>query len=494
MKTLRILSAGVILLFVAISGFSQDNPNYEKYLTLLEQKDTIGIKQLLTKWNQEDPEYYVAVFNYWLLRAKKEVISINAGETDNEDSFILYDKNHKPAGYMSGDIVYEESLLNRALGVIEKGIEKFPDRLDLRFGMATIYIDSKQTDKALDVIKGVLDQTRNNNDVWFWSLNQPAEPNAVTEGMQGYFNTFVQSVSAKETEALADLLVEYYPKNPIFLSDKASCLYNNWQFEDALHLYEEAFQQDTTDLLIAGNIAFGYYELNRYDESIPYLETVYRKSQDAREKDWAMGLLDRIESLKATVYKKVNINELKQFAQGRREEFDALLTRFQNADTTLTDDEVFLLYYSSAFTGYKTDEHKIKDIDEPLENDDYEKAYTVGKEILKNSPFSLKVLYYTCMLADELKKEDAVSLANQLYMVSDAIMSTGNGCSLDCPIAVTNMDDEYFLLRAFGMKKLNKQATIRSSDGSGVVDKMDFVSDGGAKTRYFNVDILFCFY
>ena len=90
---------------------------------------------------------------------------------------------------MSGDIVYEESLLNRALGVIEKGIEKFPDRLDLRFGMATIYIDSKQTDKALDVIKGVLDQTRNNNDVWFWSLNQPAEPNAVTEGMQGYFNT-----------------------------------------------------------------------------------------------------------------------------------------------------------------------------------------------------------------------------------------------------------------------------------------------------------------
>lgn len=494
----RIFFAVIASILLAVAGaVAQENSNYDKFLKLLEQKDTIAMKNLLDGWDNSDPEYYVSAFNFWLLQARDEILIVNAGQPDSDgETVLLYDKDNKQAGYIQNDVSYDEALLNKAVTVLEEGISKYPDRLDMRIGLATTYFNAKKTDKALSVIKGILDRAKENGNVWLWKRNEPLEntPQSMTDSMQGYVNKFITSASPTEVNDLVEMLVDYDPKNPVFLSNKASLLYNDWKFEEALKLYEEAFTYDPSDMLIAGNIAFGYLDINRFDEAKPYLELVAQNSKDVREKVWAKEMLSSLDSLKNATYNKLDIKSLKDYATNNREEFDQLYARYLEADITLTSNETFLLCYASAFTEHNT-KLDVKDINSFIREEDDEKVYQKGKELLKSSPFSLKLLYYTAIAAYKLKKDDAESLAVRLNMVFEAINSTGNGCSQDCPMAVTSIDDEYFILDLFGKTSVHKQSTLRPKDGKGpIVDKMDFMTSSGAKTRYFNVDILFSFY
>lgn len=464
--------------FLAISGIrAQENANFNKFQAMLEQKDTIGMKNILADWDHNDPEYYVCEFNYQLFLSRQQFITIDKLMAENKEESIP---------------LYDETYLNKAISALEEGIAKYPDRLDMRCGLITVLInEAKETDKALEVIASTLERNKENLNTWLWAQGEPAGPDTLEDSIQDYFSEIELT---KDQNALADLVIQYFPQNPVFLNDKASCLWNSWEFEEALKLYEEAYAYDKTDMLIAGNLAYGYAELNKYEEAKKYLEIIKEQSQDPGQIGWAQGSLDRIKELQSTEFKKVDINELKRFVTENRAGYDNLLDRFNNADTTLTHDKSFLLYCATAFTEYATNRVDIWDLLDSFDDMRPAQIYEVVKTQLKKYPLSLRLLYLAYSLADNLKDPEENNHLSRFLTIFEAIVENGNGCSEDCPLIVTNMDDEYFLLGQMGMSQLHSQAAVTAKDGSRILDMMDFMADNGAKRRYFDVSILFYLY
>src|SRR5690349_6446810 len=92
---------------------------------------------LLAKWNNthpEDPEMFVAHFNYYLHKSRQEVIGLGTEPGKGDNLTLLKQNTKEPAGYMYNQVVYDDSLFQLAQYYIQQGIERNPNRLDMHFG------------------------------------------------------------------------------------------------------------------------------------------------------------------------------------------------------------------------------------------------------------------------------------------------------------------------------------------------------------------------
>ena len=110
--------------------------NFITFETLFKTNDTLKLKTLLADWeknNPDDPELYTCSFNYYFLKSKQEFVSIEK-EQHGEESFAVTDSSGNLVGFMNSGLSYNSKMLKKAFDYIDKGIIKFPDRLDMRFG------------------------------------------------------------------------------------------------------------------------------------------------------------------------------------------------------------------------------------------------------------------------------------------------------------------------------------------------------------------------
>ena len=80
----------------------------QQFDNLFLKKDTIKQRQLLEKWeksNSNDPELYVAYFNYFVNQSMKEVVKLDK-KVKGENTLKILDKDSskkEPLAYMYGD-------------------------------------------------------------------------------------------------------------------------------------------------------------------------------------------------------------------------------------------------------------------------------------------------------------------------------------------------------------------------------------------------------
>lgn len=490
--------AGVRAQDVPTSG----NTKYDEALRLIEQRDTLGLKNLLADWDREDPEYYTVSFNYWLIQAMQDGLELVAGipSEDDGEALTIYNEggtDEEPVGYIRPGLGFKAEEAANAEAVIRQGIAKFPDRLDMRFGLAKSFMGQKQWDQALGVFEEVFQRSLVNGCAWLWTLNEPVAgdgkgEDSMLDTFQEYMAEYTEEAPMEAQIALADLFLKYYPEYPVFINDKASLLYSNWQFDDALALMEKAFSLAPDDMLIAVNLAYLSIETNQFEKAQQYADIISLKG-DADDKEWAASVKEYVQSSRAEEYRTVDIKELKKYAEKNKKAYEKLLRRFLDDDETLTSEEVFRLYYAAPFAGYGTSTFEMTDFDRYYKEGDAEKAFEVGEKLLAGTcPFSLRLLSRMFSLAYYLGK-DPNSYQLRYGQLKDAMFLTGNGHSADCAIAVIDISDEYSLLDTyFGMDEFAGQATLHV-DGHDV-DEMKYTADSVPYIRYFNVDILFYFY
>ena len=496
-----VLSSGVGM---AQEGGESKNSRYDRFLELLSDLpiDTVSIGNLIDVWDREDPEYYVAAHNYWFLISRETGIEMVAGApTGGEDDvMVLYPEGQndgEPVGYLRSGEYFKEKEMNKAEVVLKEGIAKFPDRLDMRFGLVRFYIEKAQFGDAVAAMQNVIDRNKENGGSWLWSLNEdlPGEESAkefLDEVFQHYFSDFVNDGSEEDSMNLVETLLRYDPENAIFISDKASLMFMQWRFDEAMALYEKALALQPDDMLITGNLAYGYYQTNQFDKAQKYAEILQQKG-DAGEKKWGAALIEAIQEEQAKQYMKVDIQDLKKYAKKNATEYDKLLSRFIAADETLTDDEVFHIYYAAPFLGHETSMVKTKEFDDAYNSGQFEEAFEIGEKLLQDEcPVSLQLLSKMYVLARHFDKPTD-SYAIRYFRLTDAIFSTGNGRSKESAVAVIAVSDEYSLLNDFfGMKMFGGQVLLE--DDGHHIDEMKFTDDNGTKIRYFNVDIQFYLY
>ena len=146
----------------------------------------------------------------------------------------------------------------------------------------------------------------------------------------------------------------------------------------------------------------------------------------------------------------VPVDTLKARAAADGERYNALLTRFIAADTTLTVEEAALVYY-----GYYNApiERKSTSLTERMNALDsvkaskYEAAYPLLAKLIEKNPVGAQNIYKAYFCAKITGRADeAKSLLQKSLLLARVIMASGDGKTLETAFYVNEISDEYFFL------------------------------------------------
>ena len=194
-----------------------------------------------------------------------------------------------------------------------------------------------------------------------------------------------------------------------------------------------------------------------------------------------------------------NYKQIKKKVESKSSEFDypELLRRFQNADTTLTAEQLYYFYYGTAtrpdYNPYRSNNYdglkEALSVDEVTE-EGWRKAAQVVDEELELDPTNLRFHIYRQMVYSNLygkESQEATDAYNQVIMLFTTITSSGNGKSPETAFHVISTTDEYGLMDMLGLS-LKNQSLIERHGRS--YDLMEFEeNEFGLEALYFDVTV-----
>lgn len=189
-----------------------------------------------------------------------------------------------------------------------------------------------------------------------------------------------------------------------------------------------------------------------------------------------------------------NYKQIKKAVETKSSEFyyPELLRRFQAADTTLSLEQVRHFYYGAAtkpdYNPYQFS--LLHELNEALGKEDLEEAASIIDKQLSDDPTNLQFYEHKMMLKTKQYGRDSKEADDaffQVFMLSSAILSSGDGLSKESAIHVISIGDEYAILNLYGLS-LKMQSLIVEEGQK--YDKMDLESNKyGWESLYFNISI-----
>ena len=169
----------------------------EKFNALLDANDTIAQEKLLKEWKSETPndaELYTAGFNYYVRKSMKPI-----------------------PGKTQGEVSYNKEILKTAYALVDTGIARFPDRLDMRFGKIYTLGETKNYDSYTKEIIKAIDYSNIIKNDWKWIDNAPVKDNKkkfFLGSMQEYINNMLNTKNAgllDYVRQISEEVIKYYP-------------------------------------------------------------------------------------------------------------------------------------------------------------------------------------------------------------------------------------------------------------------------------------------
>lgn len=155
--------------------------------------------------------------------------------------------------------------------------------------------------------------------------------------------------------------------------------------------------------------------------------------------------------------------------------YDKLLKRFVDNDTTLTDEEMNVVYYGAVFqknyNPYSTHK-KEKKFFNYYNNTKFKKALRIGEKILKKEPLNFKIVFKLLACAYALKDEKKIEKYGFYYAkILNTILSSGDGLSPETAFVVIDVDHERTFISQLGLSFSNHRFV-------GVCDKFEITDKG----------------
>lgn len=261
---MKILFFFLSFLFLGAASFAQNN--YELFKKFFKENDTVKVEKLLTDWeksNPNDPERYVSAMNYYFSKSKKEVLSLSQIQTNKNDVLEITDNSGKIVGYMDSNFSYDPVIVGKALSYANEAIEKFPDRLDIRFGKCYVLKEIGDYKNFSKELVNTIEYSRTNKNMWLWSENEKT-----TDGESRLINTtydYLAEIYNTENDNLlpylktiGDSMLKYYPDVIEILSITAVAHLLTDSMDKALAYLLHAEQLNPKDVIVLNNIAEVY--------------------------------------------------------------------------------------------------------------------------------------------------------------------------------------------------------------------------------------------
>lgn len=268
------------------------------------KKDTLAQNKLLKEWEQyspNDPELYVAYFNFYVNKSRNEVFSLtDTAPQNNEETLVLSDTANKTAGYLYSNAEFDPNILKRGMDYISTGIDKFPDRLDMRFGKIYMLEKIGEYDLFTEEIRKTIDRSVVNSNKWRWSDDKPLDNGKSTliETVQGYilqiYNTGDDSL-LKYMKEISEYMLKHYPDEVYFLSDLSIVYMLSEEYDRALEVLLKANSIVPKDKVVVSNIAHAYKMKGDKKNAIKFYKSALNLVTD--DEDWKTEIEKEIKKL-----------------------------------------------------------------------------------------------------------------------------------------------------------------------------------------------------
>jgi tetratricopeptide (TPR) repeat protein len=277
----------LILLVAAMIAASSYGQNYrESFSKLLTQKDTTGQRLLLQKWetaSPDDAELYVAYFNYYYSLSKRNILHLNK-EVGSKAQMKLLDSTGATAGFLSESVNYDEAILAKGFEHIDAGINKYPARLDMRFGKTYVLGQLGNYEAFAAEIIRAIDYSKSINHQWTWNNNQKLKDpeEFLLSTVQKYV---VQLYNAGDEQldrmkSISETVLKYYPDHVESLSNLSIVYSLKNDHDAALACLLKAEKIAPTDFIILNNIANAYDKKGDKENAIRYYELTIKHGDD----------------------------------------------------------------------------------------------------------------------------------------------------------------------------------------------------------------------
>jgi tetratricopeptide (TPR) repeat protein len=252
-----------------------------KFNDLFDKNDVVGQQKILQRWEKnkpDDPELFVAFYNYYFNKSRKETLSLTSRPVSKESIVLTKEKDEKAVSYLGSQYSYNKEDFDKSLSYIDKGIEKFPNRLDMRFGKiyALGQVEDYKTFTS-EIIK-TLDYSNTNKNQWFWMESKPVKETQkfMLNAVQDYVGQLYDAGDdyADNIKIIAETVLKYYPDNVENLSNLAISYLIRKDFDNALIPLLKAEKIAPTDFVVLNNIALCYYSKDDKINAVKYYELV----------------------------------------------------------------------------------------------------------------------------------------------------------------------------------------------------------------------------
>ena len=259
---------------------------YDRYRECINDSSLDYSRQVIEQWERAEPEsadVYAAWFNYYYKMSMDEVIQMTSVPPQDGQQALGMESNTGESAYMYPKRVYIDSLIAIALEKIDKAIILYPNRLDLPFGKISMLFTLKDYEKVMPAIHQVIERSHLNGNQWTWTLDNPVEDGKemFKSSIQDYFRRFYDAELENEAMQITDWMLQYYPDDVVFRSNKASLLAIKGNDDQALPLFLSIHDDSPDDYIVISNIAYLYKKKGDKKNALKY----YRKLEKCGDEE-----------------------------------------------------------------------------------------------------------------------------------------------------------------------------------------------------------------
>jgi tetratricopeptide (TPR) repeat protein len=276
----------------------------KQFNELFSKKDTVGQIQLLEKWEKtdvNDPELFVAYFNYYVIKSKNVIITLGQNPKGKDVLQIMDQDTTKkePVGFIYGDTYYNPELLSKGFDWINKGIEKHPNRLDMRFGKIYMFGKIEDYENFTKEIIKTIEYSSINKNSWTWADSKPLDDpkDFLLGSIQDYqiqlYNTENDSL-LDNMKRIAETVLKFYPDHIESLSNISVVYMLQNQYDKALEQLLKAEKLNPKDYIVLSNIAQAYKLIGDTKNAIKYYKLTI-KHGDEQAKQYAQEQIKELE-------------------------------------------------------------------------------------------------------------------------------------------------------------------------------------------------------
>lgn len=289
----------LIIIIIFLSHFAHGQNYREDFLKHLKAQDSLAQIDLLKKWESEspdDPELFVSYFNHFFMQGKKEVLTLNAGNSDGEG--IQIKDSTGVVGHIGSAIMYDRKTVDKGIAYINKGIEKYPSRLDMRFGKIYTYGQMEDWEAFTQEIIETVSYSAEIDNHWTWAEGEVVEDaeNFFLSGIQNY----QRQLSDTQDDALlsnmrriAEKVLVHYPKDVPSLSNISVSYLLTEEYDKGLEPLLKAQKIAPKDPIAMMNIARAYVLKGENKKAIKYYKKVLKYGEE-QEKAYAEAQIEEL--------------------------------------------------------------------------------------------------------------------------------------------------------------------------------------------------------